>query len=79
MYNLINKKFKNKFTDVKINIIWDNEKGDLFDKNNIIYVPTITNKLNNHLNIGLPDNTVKDGKNDKELEEILLKNIYDQL
>lgn len=79
MYNLINKKFKNIYTDVKINIIWDNEKGELFDKNNIIYVPTITSKLNKHLTIGLPDGIIKEGKTDNELEEILLKNIYNQL
>ena len=49
------------------------------DKNNIEYVPTITNKSNKVVFIGLPENVSREDKTDEELQEILLKNIFNQL
>ena len=79
MYKLITEKLKEKYSNLPINIYWSRDNGDKFTENNIEYVPTVTNNNNEKIFIGLPEGTDKDTKTDEQLEEILLKNIYDQL
>jgi uncharacterized membrane protein YqiK len=78
MYNIVFNKLKTKYPDVNINLFWGDEKKEEFKENNIQFVPTILNKSNDKVNTKM-DNSNIDNVNDKELENLFLKNIYDQL
>lgn len=79
MYNLINNILKSKYENLKINIYWTDVDKDKFIENNVMYVPTIKNNNGKDIFIGLPEGTDVKQYNDKQLEEMLLRNIYNQL
>lgn len=79
MYNLINDRLRKKYPDIQINIYWASEHGDLFNKYNVEYVPTLLNNSGNNVVAGLPENVNRENKTDEELEEMVLENISNQL
>lgn len=79
MYNLINDRLRKKYPDIQINIYWASEHGDLFNKYNVEYVPTLLNNSGNNVVAGLPENVNRENKTDEELEEMVLENILNQL
>lgn len=78
MYKIVFEKMKNKYPDVSINLFWSDEKQEKFKENNVQFVPTLTSGSNTKINAKM-ENINIDDYNDKELEELFLKNIYDQL
>lgn len=78
MYQIVFNKLKKKYSDVNINLLWSDEKQDLFKEKNIQFVPTLLTKTDNKINTKINDiNT--DNYNDQELENVFLENIYKQL
>jgi hypothetical protein len=78
MYQMVFNKLKNKYSDVNINLLWSDEKQDLFKEKNIQFVPTLLTNTDNKINTKLNDiNT--DNYNDQELENLFLENVYKQL
>jgi hypothetical protein len=79
MYKIVFDKLKNKYQDVNINLFWNDEKQEKFKENNIEFVPTLVSRSNKKINVKLTPDLNADDYNDEELENIFLKNIYDQL
>lgn len=79
-YKLIMEHFTKKYPDVKVNVYWSGENNQSeFLKANAEYVPTITNKKYQHLELKLPEGFQPDDKTDDELVEAVVDNLYSQL
>jgi|SaaInlStandDraft_7_1057024.scaffolds.fasta_scaffold00718_3 hypothetical protein len=79
-YKLITEQFIQKYPNIKIEYYWTGiDSQEEFKKAEAQYVPTITNNNYEHVELKLPDNINFNDYNDDELEDLLLKNIYNQL
>ena len=78
MYKIVFDKLKNKYSDVSINLFWNDEKQEKFKENNVQFVPTLTSGSSKKINVKM-ENINVDDYDDEKLEELFLKNIYDQL
>uniref|UniRef100_A0A6C0J643 Thioredoxin domain-containing protein n=1 Tax=viral metagenome TaxID=1070528 RepID=A0A6C0J643_9ZZZZ len=81
MYKLINENLNKKYDDILVQVYWgsDPTHSQLFQKNNVQYVPTILNSKNQVVKIGLDENVDRTGKTPEDLENLLFENIYKQL
>ena len=77
------REFKNKYPDVKVEIFMSEDMTDdqrhEFIKADAKYVPTVTNGNYAKISLDLVENFDKSDKNEEEIFDAVLKNIYDQL
>jgi len=82
-YDLINHLIPEKYENVQIETFWSEDINEdnkhEFLQARAEYVPTITNDKYVHLKLSLPSEFNTDNKTNVEIQEELLKNIYNQL
>jgi len=78
-YELI-KVFELEYPDVKVEYYWTGEDNNEEFKNaDAQYVPTVTNRLYNKIELSVDPNDNTDDKSDIELKHLVMRNIYRQL
>ena len=78
-YELI-KDFESEYTDVKVEYYWTGEDNDEeFQNADAQYIPTVTNRLYNKVELSVNPNDNTDDKSDIELKHLVMGNIYRQL
>lgn len=76
---LLIKDFELKYPDITVKYYWTGEDNEEFTKAQVEYVPTVTNKQYNKINLTVPDGVDTNNKSDNELKELVLLNIHHQL
>ena len=81
MYRFLTQKLVSQHPNIDLVIFWGSDPNSqvMFEKHNVEFVPTVVNENGVKVDVKIPDGTNIEGKNNEEIENIVIENLVNQL